>query len=410
MEIEDQEKIEALIARGVRIPNPHTLELDDDVDVGRISGEGVTIHAGCRLRGADTAIAAGCTLGAEAPVTLDNCQLGRQVALKGGFFREATFLDRANMGLGAQVREGTLLEEQANGAHTVGLKQTVLLPFVTMGSLINFCDALLAGGTSRKDHTEVGSSYIHFNFTPDADKATASLIGDVPRGVMLNQARIFLGGQGGLVGPVRIGYGNVIAAGTVYRKDCREEDLLLNARPLREIKIAHRKRLYPGLWRIFETNVEYIGNLHALDRWYEHVRRPFFEGWGQGPAVYGGARARLAQGIAERIKRLGALLEILAGDEQTVVSGQRAALHEKREEILERLRDPGIAEVGARGRDAFLAGLEQARGRTEGGYLATIQSLDRQLSASGTAWLQAIVDQIVSGACSVWPRDEDAKE
>ena len=65
----------------------------------------------------------------------------------------------------------------------------------------------MAGGTSRKNHSEIGSSYIHFNFTPHQDKATPSLVGDVPRGVMLDRAPIFLGGQGGLVGPVRIAYG-----------------------------------------------------------------------------------------------------------------------------------------------------------------------------------------------------------
>ncbi len=120
-------------------------------------------------------------------MTLDDCRLGPKVELKGGYFKQSVFLEKANMGLGAQVREGCLLEEEANGAHCVGLKQTILLPFVTLGSLINFCDCLMAGGTSRKDHSEVGSSYIHFNYTPDGDKTTASLFGDVPRGVMLDQ-------------------------------------------------------------------------------------------------------------------------------------------------------------------------------------------------------------------------------
>jgi len=84
----------------------------------------------------------------------------------------------------AEVREGCLLEEEANGAHTVGLKQTILFPFVTLGSIVNFCDILMAGGTDRRNHSEVGSSYIHFNYTPNQDKATASLIGDVAYGVM----------------------------------------------------------------------------------------------------------------------------------------------------------------------------------------------------------------------------------
>ncbi len=213
------DKVVELIRKGVEAPNPLSLDIGDEVDPDRISGDGVTLYPGCRLYGAKTVVSAGVRLGAEAPVTLDSCWLGPQVELKGGYFKKSVFLEKANMGLGAQVREGCLLEEEANGAHCVGLKQTILLPFVTLGSLINFCDCLMAGGTSRKDHSEVGSSYVHFNFTPDGNKTTASLFGDVPRGVMLDRPRIFLGGQGGAVGPVRVGYGTVVAAGSLLRRD-----------------------------------------------------------------------------------------------------------------------------------------------------------------------------------------------
>jgi bifunctional N-acetylglucosamine-1-phosphate-uridyltransferase/glucosamine-1-phosphate-acetyltransferase GlmU-like protein len=156
----------------------------EEVDCSRIADD-VSIHPGCRIQGAETSIGPGCVIGAEAPATIDNCQLGRNVELKGGYFSGATFFDDANMGSGAHVRAGTILEEEANGAHTVGLKQTILMPFATLGSLINFCDILMAGGTSRANHSEVGSSYVHFNYTPHQDKATASLVGDVPHGVFL---------------------------------------------------------------------------------------------------------------------------------------------------------------------------------------------------------------------------------
>ena len=102
--------VAALLDKGVRIPNPGSLEIADDVDPGRVSGDRVTIHAGCRIRGAKTVIGAGSTLGAEGPVTIENCQLGRGVELKGGYFAKAVFLDRANMGLAAHVREGSILE------------------------------------------------------------------------------------------------------------------------------------------------------------------------------------------------------------------------------------------------------------------------------------------------------------
>jgi len=108
--------------------------------------------------------------------------IGPGVELKGGYCRSSLFLDGAAVGSGAQVREGCILEEGARGGHCVGLKQTILFPFVTLGSLVNFCDCLMAGGTGKKDHSEVGSSYIHFNYTPEQDKANPSLIGDVPQG------------------------------------------------------------------------------------------------------------------------------------------------------------------------------------------------------------------------------------
>jgi len=189
-------KLEKLIKKGVKINRPTSIEIGDEVDVDRISADGVVIFAGCKIFGAETLILPGVKLGYEGPVTVDNCQIGPDVELKGGYFKQAVFLEKARLGLGSHVREATILEEQAVVAHTVGLKHTILFPFVTLGSLINFCDCLMAGGTSRKNHSEVGSSYIHFNFTPNQDKATASLIGDVPGGVMLNRRPIFLGGHG----------------------------------------------------------------------------------------------------------------------------------------------------------------------------------------------------------------------
>ncbi len=157
--------ISALIEKGVKIPNPLSVEIGEDVNIKLISSDDVTIHSGCKIFGKKTLIMHGVKLGSRSPVTIKNCQLGRNVELKGGYFEESTFLDSANMGDGAEVREGCLMEEEANGAHTVGLKQTILFPFVTLGSIINFCDILMAGGTSRTNHSEVGSSYIHFNYT-----------------------------------------------------------------------------------------------------------------------------------------------------------------------------------------------------------------------------------------------------
>ena len=132
-------KIAGLMKKGVKVPNPASVEIGDEVDINRISGDGVVIHSGCKIFGAETLILSGTTLGYEAPATIDNCQIGVEVELKGGYYNKSVFLDIAKLGMGAHIREATILEEQASIAHTVALKHTILSPFVTLGSLINFC-------------------------------------------------------------------------------------------------------------------------------------------------------------------------------------------------------------------------------------------------------------------------------
>ena len=303
------QKIIELMQKGVDIPNPLTLDIGDEVCTENISGNGVKIYPGCRIYGKATVIAQGAKIGAEGPVTIDNCQLGAMAELKGGYFKGSVFLAKANMGLGAHVREACILEEEANGAHCVGLKQTILFPFVTLGSLINFCDCLMAGGKSRKDHSEVGSSYIHFNFTPDGNKTTPSLLGDVPRGVMLNQPAIFLGGQGGMVGPLRLGFGNVAVAGTILRNDTLTDGkkIIGETYPPTVVDVASHR--YPNLGRILKNNIIFLANLVALETWYKNVRRQFFSTLEFGELLYQGVLDKLALAKKERTSRLIAMVE-----------------------------------------------------------------------------------------------------
>ena len=391
-------QVERLLARGVRIPLPQTVEIGDEVDPGRISGDGVVLHAGTRISGARTLIAAGCRLGQEAPVSLNDCLLGPGVELKGGFFKSSVFLEKANLASGAQVREGCLLEEEANGSHTVGLKQTLLFPFVTLGSLINFCDCLMAGGTSRKDHSEVGSSYIHFNFTPDGNKTTASLFGDVPRGVMLNRRPIFLGGQGGSVGPVRVGYGTVTAAGSILRDDIGEDDRFVIVAPHPGVERSVALRAHKNLRRVVTNNLTYLANLVALEEWYRQVRRPFFAAQELGQAVYEGALEMLMLAKEERTKRLRAMVEGVYPSDTA-----RAGLKECVAEICALF----FQEPSSAGRDEFLASFREAVGgranSIQAEYVSTIQKLPAAVTAQGEAWLQGIVDDLCRRAAAFVP-------
>ena len=380
---------EALLARGVKIAAPAAVEIGDDVDPARIA-PGVVIHAGCKVFGAATSIGPGCVLGREAPATVEDCQLGEKVELKGGYFSGAVFLDGAAMGSGAQVRPGTILEEGAEMAHTVGLKQTIFFPFVVGGSLINFCDALMAGGKSRKVHSEIGSSFIHFNYTPHGDKATASLIGDVPRGVMLDQDPIFLGGQGGLAGPVRIEYGTVQAAGLVSRKDVLQPNQLV-------VPVTPHAGTFPyetgyrSVARVVRNCAIYLGNVAALQVWYEQVRRPLLERTPHGKACLEGALKQVAAVRKERLKRLDDVMEKIAKENRAQLAAELAREHEKLcggwTAARERLAAAG--DVDCAEKAAFLAAWNAAQ---EESYLARVQALPAEAKAAGTAWLQKIVD------------------
>ena len=396
--------VRKLLDRGVILPNPYSVQIADSVVSERIA-PGVVIHSGCRVSGAETSIGPGSEIGGEAPVTIEDCQLGHAVELKGGFFSGATFLDNASMGSGAQVRPGTLIEEEAGGAHTVGFKQTIFLSFVTAGSLINFCDALMAGGTSRRHHSEIGSSYIHFNFTPHQDKATASLIGDVPRGVFLNQPPIFLGGQGGLVGPARIAYGALLPAGAICRHDVLEENTLFSPRALSGGRNGFVAGAYQNINRILRNNLIYIGNLWALRSWYSHARShtmvdDFFR-----KACHEGAMKQIESGIRERIHRLKELAEKMPYSLECAQSGKSVPLPpeaatrqqmliDRWPEMAARLQKGPDSSVVVMARDEFLCHWEKAS--TGVCHIEAVRALSPEACAVGTRWLQAIVDDVAA--------------
>jgi UDP-N-acetylglucosamine/UDP-N-acetylgalactosamine diphosphorylase len=387
------DKIRKLLDKGARIPDPRTVTIGDDVDIDRLAGQGVTLYPGSRILGADTFIAEGAQLGAEGPVTIENCAVGPHVSLKGGFFSGAVFLQKASCGSGAHVRQGTILEEASSIAHTVGLKQTILFPFVTLGSLINFCDCLMAGGTSRKNHSEVGSSYIHFNFTPNQDKATPSLIGDVPQGVMLNKSPIFLGGQGGLVGPTRLAFGTVLAAGTICRGDQLEENHLVYGGKVRSGKIPYAPGGFSGLNRIIRNNCIYIANLYALRQWYGRIRSQFV-GRDLPQELLDALRTTLQTCIDERIRQLGRLSQKLG--ESRSADGTQHELTAKWPAVEGLLKELESFEGAIEPLDAFSAVVGDKVTEFGKSYLGVIQGFSSEQAAIGTQWLESIVSKVMN--------------
>ncbi|MFL5303844.1 MAG: UDP-N-acetylglucosamine pyrophosphorylase [Polyangia bacterium] len=265
-------QVQSLLDRGVRVVDAGQVFVDDDVDPARVHPTAV-LFPGTRLQGKRTWLGPGAQVGTEGPATLVDSVLGEGASIAGGYAKGVVLLRGASLGFAGHAREGTILEEEASTAHAVGLKQTILLSFVTLGSLINFCDVLMAGGTSRKDHSEVGSGFIHFNFTPwgkAGDKATPSLVGDAVDGVLLRQKRVFLGGSSGLVGPRAVGYGSITGAGQVVRRDVGPGRLVVHTSAAVDEPLDSPRD--ERIDKVVGKNVTYIANLHALRAWYAGVR------------------------------------------------------------------------------------------------------------------------------------------
>ena len=370
-------KVGQLTEKGVAVILPHTVFIGDDVDINLIASKGVIIYPGCRISGNNTIIGEGCHIGEESPAVINNCALGKNVKLKGGFFSNSVFFDNVSVGSCAHVRECCLLEEYASCAHAVGMKHTILMPFVTLGSLINFCDCLMAGGTGRKDHSEVGSSFVHFNYTPNGDKATASMFGDVLKGVMLDRPRIFLGGQGGVVGPIKTGFGFILGAGGVLRKDIIEDNILVAvSSPNVRTNAFENKSINR---RIIKRNYEYISNLAALKQWYLRVRCLFFNNHILERKLVSAALEAIEGAIKERLKRFSEYLLITRGSADLVMT------------LTEKLV---VADnVGLYERDCFLEKLVEYAD-TDTNYIDAIKSLPQETKQYGSEWLSKIIGHI----------------
>lgn len=392
----NRSRVKALQRRGVEVWGPDRVYVSEDVKLDAIEAGAVIRHA--TLSGSGLRIAKGAKVGVSGHAEVEDCQIATDVELGAGLYQGATFLRGAKVRGFAEIRPGTLLEEEAEAAHSVALKNTTFTSCCVAGSLINFCDLFLSGGTSRSDHTEIGSGAIHFNFDPRGDK-WGSLIGGI-RGVLLRSAPVFVGGNCGIVGPVEIGFGSVTAAGSVIRRDVGQNVVIATGSKNVQIRDFDR-RIYGSLTSRFLLTAKLIGTLRALDRWYALVRLPSAKA--DERPFYDAARTQIETQIAERIKRLGNIVAKLPESISLSLAGSAAddspAIRQHRD-LIERWPATSDAleapvETPAPPVD-FVSAFSEAR--TKGmSHIEAIQNSDE--GAGETAdWLGGIVDGVTERA------------
>lgn len=298
----------ALLQRGVVFPAPEAVVLEDLVPE-RIAA-GVILHPGTTVRGRRTLLGPGTELGLAGGGCFQDIACGRAVQLWGGHHQEAVYLDGVRLRGQAEVRAGTLLEEGCQAGQHVGFKMTVLLANSVIGSLVNFCDAIMSGGPSAAAHSEIGSCTALYNFSLQGDK-WASIFGDPIAGLLGRSAPVFIGGQSQVVSPVRVGPGTAIAAGGGVRRDVPAGRLYAEAAPVLDQPLD--LTVYGPLARKLAVTLEFVACLDVIAVWYETVRAAW-AGAAQHewePALYALAARQLRSGIAERIHRLDRLVGCL---------------------------------------------------------------------------------------------------
>jgi len=391
-------RVESLQRRGVDVWGPERVYVGAEVNLDAIEPTAVIRQA--TLSGKDLSIAAGAVIGTSGHAEVSDCQIGPNAELGAGLYQGATLLNGVKVRGFAEIRPGTLLEEEVDVAHSVALKNTTFTACCVAGSLINFCDLFLTGGTSRKDHTEIGSGAIHYNFDPRGDK-WGSLLGSI-RGVLLRSDPVFIGGTCGLVGPLEVGLGAVTAANCTIRKDVPANTLV--STDDRAVSIPNFDRTaYGSLRRQFRVTAKLVATLRALEAWYELVRLP------HAPLrernLYEFALKRVGVQAQERIDRLAkidAKLQVRAPASSAWAQAEHRQLVRGWPDLRNTLQQPVKPQPPPR---RFTQAYADARESGQG-HLAALKAADA-CAAEAEAWLERIVNGTMQSVDAVLSEPAD---
>jgi hypothetical protein len=244
-------RIATLQEQGVLILSPESVAVGESVVLANIEA-GVTIGAGCSIDGSATMIGAGTEI--KGAATIKNCQIGRNCGLHSGEYLDSVLLDGCSTVGWARIRGHCAWEEGSNSAHNVDTKTTVLGYKTTLGSLINFCNVMMLGGTSPRLEVgaEVGSGTINFNFLPYGAAVGAlikpsTVIGSMDSPFLSCQGAPirydFVGGHCSIIAPVIIGLNSMIAAKTRVNPGIYGDDVLVAGGNLERTTVIDVQRI-----------------------------------------------------------------------------------------------------------------------------------------------------------------------
>lgn len=275
----NRERVARLMAGGVAIAAPESVVVGEEVRLENVE-PGVVIGPGTKILGAETMIGAGTEIQGSAVVK--NSLIGRKCSLAAGEYADSVLLDGCSTVGWARVRGNSAWEEESNCAHNVDTKQSVLGYKTTLGSLINFCNVLMLGGTSPRLEvgSEVGSGTINFNFLPFGATVGAlikpsTVVGGIESPFLACEGApnryVFIGGHTSIITPVVIGLGSVVAAKSRVGPGIFGEDKLIGGGNLEKAVVLDvaKVKVLKDMTPKYAILVRQIATAMAFRRWCE---------------------------------------------------------------------------------------------------------------------------------------------
>jgi len=208
--------------------------------------------------------------------------IGRRCTLHAGEYLDSVLLDGCSTVGWARVRGHCAWEEGTQAAHNVDTKTTVLGYKTTLGSLINFCNVLMLGGTSPRLEVgaEVGSGTINFNFLPYGPAVGAlikpsTVVGSIESPFLsCADAPIrydFIGGHSSIIAPVVIGLNCVVAAKARVNPGIYGDDVMISGGNLERTSVVDvaKVRVLKDIRPKYKILVHQMATTVAFRRWCE---------------------------------------------------------------------------------------------------------------------------------------------
>jgi hypothetical protein len=270
-------RVDRLAAKGVDILAPESVIVGEEVHLDNVEPS-VVLGPGTKVLGRETMIGAGTEI--QGAATIRNSMIGRNCSLAAGEYVDSVLLDGCTTIGWARVRGHSAWEEGSNSAHTVDTKTTLLGYKTTLGSLINFCNVLMLGGTSPRMEVgaEVGSGTINFNFLPFGPTVGAlikpsTVVGSMESPFLVCDGApiryVFIGGHTSIVAPVVIGLGTVVGAKSRVSPGIYGDDKLIGGGNIEAplVQDVAKVRVLKDMSPKFEILARQMATAAAFRRW-----------------------------------------------------------------------------------------------------------------------------------------------